>query len=214
MDIVIQVVFFITAALIIGAATMVVTVRNIIHAALWLISTFFGIGMMYMLLEAPFLAASQVLIYVGAVSILVLFAIMLTRHITGEGERQLYQRWWVSLVIAVALFGAILVPTLANQPWTPLTPASSATPGEAVVLGDPAALGKAFMEEYLLPFQAAGVLLLVALVGAIVIAYEERSRRRHVPTLAEEWEQRKRQSQEMARGRPPEPQVVNVEVGE
>lgn len=213
MDVVIQVIFLITAGLIVGAATMVVSVRNIIHAALWLISTFFGIGMLYMLLEAPFLAVSQVLVYVGAVSILVLFAIMLTHHITAEGDRLLYERWWVALVICATLFGAILVPTLWKQRWTPVTPppVTGAT-GEAVTLGGPVELGVAFMQEYFIPFQVAGVLLLVALVGAIVIAYEERSRRRRVLTLAEEWEQRK--AQQSMRGRPPEPQVVNVEVSE
>jgi NADH-quinone oxidoreductase subunit J len=177
---------------------MVVSVRNIIHSALWLITSFFGVGALYLLLEAEFLAIVQVLIYVGAVSVLVLFAIMLTRHITGEGERQLYERWWVGLIIAGVLFAVVLTPTLLNQEWSTIAlatqPEGVTEENEALLdtLAEQAAdvagtreLGFAFMQEYLLPFQAAAVLLLVALVGAIVIAYEERTRSSRVLTLAE-----------------------------
>jgi NADH-quinone oxidoreductase subunit J len=189
-NLVIQIIFFVIAALIIGSAMMVVTVRNIIHAALWLISSFFGVAMLYLLLEAEFLAVSQVLIYVGAVSVLVLFAIMLTRQVTGTGERQLfYERWWVGALIAGVLFAAILVPTFATYEWNTIDPESAEVVG---VTGVPE-IGAAFMQEFLLPFEIAAVLLLVALVGAIVIAYEEMSRRRRVLTLAEEWELRKQQ---------------------
>jgi NADH-quinone oxidoreductase subunit J len=194
----VQIIFFIIAALIISAAIMVVSVRNIIHAALWLITSFFGVGALYLLLEAEFLAIVQVLIYVGAVSVLVLFAIMLTRHITGEGERQLYKHWWVGLIIAGVLFAAVLTPTLLNQDWNTIAlaiqPEDVTEENEALLdtLAEQASdvagtreLGFAFMQEYLLPFQAAAVLLLVALVGAIVIAYEERTRSPRTLTLAE-----------------------------
>jgi NADH-quinone oxidoreductase subunit J len=202
----VQIIFFIIAALIIGAALMVVSVRNIIHSALWLITSFFGVGALYLLLEAEFLAIAQVLIYVGAVSVLVLFAIMLTRHITGEGERQLYERWWVGLIIAGVLFAIVLTPTLLNQEWNTIAlatqPEGVTEENEALLdtLAEQAAdvagtreLGFAFMQEYLLPFQAAAVLLLVALVGAIVIAYEERTRRGRVLTLAERLELQRQQ---------------------
>jgi NADH-quinone oxidoreductase subunit J len=185
---------------------MVVSVRNIIHSALWLITSFFGVGALYLLLEAEFLAIAQVLIYVGAVSVLVLFAIMLTRHITGEGERQLYERWWVGLIIAGVLFAIVLTPTLLNQEWNTIAlatqPEGVTEENEALLdtLAEQATniagtreLGFAFMQEYLLPFQAAAVLLLVALVGAIVIAYEERTRRGRVLTLAERLELQRQQ---------------------
>ncbi len=175
----VQLTFFIIAALMLFSATMVVTVKNIIHAALWLISTFFGIGMLYLLLQAEFLAVAQVLIYVGAVSVLTLFAIMVTRQVTGGTETSLYPRWWLSLLIVLTLFGAVIVPTFVASPY--LTPAPAAPPA----IAGPVELGTGFMREYLLPFQAAAVLLLIALVGAIVIAYEERDVRRRVLTLAE-----------------------------
>lgn len=190
MDIVIQIIFFVIAALIVGASAMVVTVRNIIHAALWLISSFFGVGMLYLLMEAEFLAISQVLVYVGAVSVLVLFAIMLTRQIANEAQRQLYQRWWLSLLVCVVLFGVVLVPTLAEEQWF--------TVAETGPIAGTVELGVGFMQEYLLPFQVAAVLLLAALVGAIVIALEERARRRPVLTLAERLRLRQQQEQQQA----------------
>ncbi|HEX5689439.1 MAG TPA: NADH-quinone oxidoreductase subunit J, partial [Roseiflexaceae bacterium] len=100
MNILILIIFVLISAFILGAGVAVVTVKNIIHSALWLIATFFGVGALYLLLEAEFVAVVQVLVYVGAISILILFAIMLTRHVTGEGVRQLYKRWWVALIVA------------------------------------------------------------------------------------------------------------------
>jgi NADH:ubiquinone oxidoreductase subunit 6 (subunit J) len=194
MPTVIQIIFALIAALIIGAGMMSVLARNVIHAALWLIACFFGVGALYLLLEAEFLAVVQVLIYVGAISILILFAIMLTRQL--EGARQLVAGWrlWATVLICLALFGAVIVPTVAGHDWNlppPLGPAGTPEP-----LAGPAELGRGFVFEYLLQFQIAGVLLTVALIGAIVIAYEERARRRRVLTLAEEHELRKRQQAE------------------
>ena len=201
MNILIMVIFVILSAFILGAALAVVTVKNIIHSALWLIASFFGVGALYLLMEAEFVAVVQVLVYVGAISILILFAIMLTRHVTGEGVRQLYKRWWVALLVAAGLFGLLIVPTVFNFNWE----------GGAVQAQQPAAissaveLGTAFMREYLLPFELASVLLLVALIGAIVIAFEERSRRRKVLTLAEEFALRQQQAQATTASITPEP---------
>src|SRR5918912_3764442 len=117
MNILIMVIFFVLSAFTLAAGVMVVTVKNIIHAALWLIASFFSVAALYLLMEAEFIAVVQVLIYVGAISILVLFAIMLTRHVTGEGVRQLYKRWWVALLVAAGLFGLLIVPTVYNYNW-------------------------------------------------------------------------------------------------
>jgi NADH-quinone oxidoreductase subunit J len=194
MSTLILIIFFLLSALTLVAAVMVVTVRNIIHAALWLITSFFCVAALYLLMEAEFVAVVQVLVYVGAISILILFAIMLTRHVTGEGVRQLYQRWWIALVVAAALFGLLVVPTMLNyQPqWDRVPPAA---PGQETAIASVRELGTAFMREYLLPFEIASVLLLVALIGAIVIAYEERIGRRKVLTLAEEVALRRKQEQ-------------------
>lgn len=174
-------IFFFVAAMVLGAAIMVVTVRNIIHAALWLIASFFGVGALYILMEAEFLGVVQVLVYVGAISILILFAIMLTRDVAGE-QRQLYQRWWIALVVTGALFGLLIVPSVYQHSWATIVPLA---PGTGPAIATARELGIAFMSEYLIPFVLASVLLLVALIGAVVIAYDERARRR-VLTLAEE----------------------------
>src|SRR5690349_3878458 len=184
MNTLIMVIFLVLSAFTLAAGIMVVTVKNIIHSALWLIASFFTVAAMYLLLEAEFIAIVQVLIYVGAISILILFAIMLTRHVTGEGVRQLYQRWWIALVVAAALFGLLIAPTVVNYSWN-IVPAVAADQGTTI--SSSVQIGTAFMREYLLPFEIASVLLLVALIGAIVIAFEERSARRKVLTLAEEY---------------------------
>ena len=195
MNSIIVVIFLALAALVLGAGVMVVTVKNIIHSALWLIASFVGVAALYLLMEAEFLAVVQVLVYAGAVSILVLFAIMLTRHVTGEGTRMLYERWWVMLLVAGALFAGVFVPTIwaQGEAWdtaaqaaqAALAPAAEGAPAAATV-ANTVNIGESFMREYLLPFEIASVLLLMALIGAIVIAFEERTRRRRVLTLAEE----------------------------
>jgi NADH-quinone oxidoreductase subunit J len=184
MELVIQLIFALITALIIGSAMMTVLVRNIIHAALWLIAAFFGVATLYLLLEAEFIAVVQVLIYVGAISILILFAIMLTRQITNQGTQQLVARWWIGAIVSVALFALVMAPTLITATWAITPPQGPA--GAPTVLAGPAELGRGFVNEFLLQFEIAGLLLLVALIGAIVIAFEERERRRRVLTLAEE----------------------------
>ncbi|HMQ34998.1 MAG TPA: NADH-quinone oxidoreductase subunit J [Chloroflexaceae bacterium] len=219
METVVQVVFGVVAALIVGAAVMVVTVRNVIHAALWLIASFFGVAALYMLLEAEFIAVVQVLVYVGAISILILFAIMLTRQVTGEGVRQLTSRWWAGLIVAAALFAAVIAPTVINHQWNipALPPAAEGVPPQPEAIAGPAELGRGFVFEFMLQFQVAGVLLTVALIGAIVIAFEERARRRRVLTLAEEHELRRADAQRRAPESPagePAPQVARATDGE
>lgn len=182
MNTLIQILFLLLAGFILAAAVLVVTVKNIIHAALWLIATFFAVGALYMLMEAEFLAVTQVLVYVGAISILILFAIMLTRDTSGEADRQLYQRWWLALGVAAALFGLLMVPTALTSTWATVPPPAA---GEAPGIATAREIGTALMREYLLPFEVASILLLVALIGAIVVAFEERGGRR-VLTLAEQ----------------------------
>lgn len=209
MNTVILVIFFILSALVLGAGLLVVVARNIIHAALWLITSFVGVAALYFLMEAPFIGVIQILVYAGAVSILMLFAIMLTRNISSEATRQLFERWWVAAVTAAGIFLLVIVPTILQPELPSLVPTEGGAPAvtgwprndlaiQAVEASGPEAvgngtglagtieIGQSFMREFLLPFEAASILLLVALIGAVVIAYEERSRRRRVLTLAED----------------------------
>src|SRR5690349_4815532 len=143
MNVLIMVIFLVLSAFTLAAGIMVVTVKNIIHSALWLIASFFTVAAMYLLMEAEFLAIVQVLIYVGAISILILFAIMLTRHVTGEGVRQLYKRWWIALLVAAALFGLLIVPTVFNFNWE----GTAVQARQSTAISSVVELGTAFMRE-------------------------------------------------------------------
>jgi NADH-quinone oxidoreductase subunit J len=164
----IQPILFVIFGLItLGAALQVVTRRNIFHAALFLILTFFGIAGLYVLLEAPFLAAVQLFIYVGGIAILIVFAIMLTRRMASPELDPVNRQWWIGAIAAVALF-AVLGLVLLGHDWGQ---AAGSVPEDSIQL-----LGRTLLdpEGFVLPFEVASVLLLVALIGAVTIARERR----------------------------------------
>ncbi len=154
-------VFFILAVITLFAGVMTVSLRNVVHAALALIGTFFGVAGIYLLLEAEFLAVVQVLIYVGAVSVLILFSIMLTRGLMQSTYTSLNNQWGIALLVSIALFAAMTVIAIVGN-W-PV--GSTAITGDLVP-----ALGKLLVTSYVLPFEVVSVLLLGALVGALLIA--------------------------------------------
>jgi NADH:ubiquinone oxidoreductase subunit 6 (subunit J) len=157
------VVFIILSLVTLGAALAVVTSKNLFHSALFLILSFVGVASLYVLLEAPFLAAVQVLVYVGAIAILIVFAIMLTRRLMAEDLVQRNAQWGWSALGAVLLFVALGV-ILFQVNWPVV---EAAVPKETISI-----LGQDLMGTYLVPFEVASVLLLVALVGSIIIARE------------------------------------------
>src|SRR5512136_2022159 len=103
-----QLIFLAVGAVILGSALIVVTSRNLIHAALWLIVTLFGVAALYALLSAGFLAVVQVVIYIGAIAILFIFAVMLTRKELRDRGAQSNGAWWLSAIVAVLLFGGLV----------------------------------------------------------------------------------------------------------
>jgi len=156
-------VFIILSIITLGAAVAVVTSKNLFHSALFLILSFVGVAGLYILLEAGFLAVVQIMVYVGAISILIIFAIMLTRRLMAKDLVQRNAQWGISALVALLLF-AVLGFILLRVDWP-------------VVGGDVSAesisiLGQELMNTYALPFEVASVLLLVALVGSIIIARE------------------------------------------
>jgi NADH:ubiquinone oxidoreductase subunit 6 (subunit J) len=157
------VVFVILSLVTLGAAFAVVTSKNLFHSALFLILSFVGVASLYVLLEAPFLAAVQILVYVGAIAILIVFAIMLTRRLMAEDLVQRNAQWGWSALGAVLLFVALGV-ILFQVNWPVV---EAAVPKETI-----STLGQDLMGRYLVPFEVASVLLLVALVGSIIIARE------------------------------------------
>lgn len=164
----VQIVFLLTAAVSLGAAFMVVTTRNLVHAALYLILTLFGVAVLFVLLNAGFFAVVQVVIYIGAISILMIFAIMLTRRVMQDIGPTTNPGWWLSALLSLLLFGALS--------WMLSSWEGFSTPLPAMPSGvDPLEqLGQALVspQYYVLPFELASVLLLAALIGAIMIAWE------------------------------------------
>ncbi|HEX9916907.1 MAG TPA: NADH-quinone oxidoreductase subunit J [candidate division Zixibacteria bacterium] len=156
--------FYILAGIIICSSVMVVTMKNIFHSALFLVLCFFSVAGIYILLEAEFVAAVQVLIYVGAITVLMIFAIMLTSQIYSPSIKQSNEQVIPALLIVVALLIVTLV-SLAKTTWR----INTALPTEQSTV----TIGKSLLTVYVLPFEVVSVVLLVALVGAIVIAKKE-----------------------------------------
>jgi NADH-quinone oxidoreductase subunit J len=166
----IQILFLLTAAVILGSAVAVVTSRNLIHAALWLIVTLFGVAVLYAILNAGFLAVVQVVIYIGAIAILFIFAVMLTRADLRDRTPQLNRGWWLNLILAIVTFGGLI---WLLRTWGGLTATATQIPAgfDAVSrLGDALTSPDAF----LMPFEVASVLLLAALVGAVYVAFSRK----------------------------------------
>ena len=164
------VVFLVIAIITLGSALMVVLVRNLIHMAMWLIVTLLGVAIIFAILSAGFLAVTQVVIYIGAIAILLIFAIMLTRKVANENESQYNGNWRWALFAAIIFFAGLLGILTS---WTGISAVAPAIDSRANPVVD---LGKALVDPngFLLPFEVVSVLLLAALVGAIYIAWDRR----------------------------------------
>jgi NAD(P)H-quinone oxidoreductase subunit 6 len=158
--------FYVISALLVVGALGVVLLPRIVHAALALVFFFFTISGIYVLLQADFIAATQVLIYVGAITVLFLFAIMLTHRSYAPDSNPGNSQWMAAGLVGVVT-GGILVAVLSQAKFQLTT---SDTPGG--VADVTRALGQLLMGPYLVPFEIAGLLLLAAMIGAIVIARE------------------------------------------
>jgi NADH-quinone oxidoreductase subunit J len=152
-------VFWVFAALTLGSAAAVVLSRTLIYSAFALLVTFFGVAGLYVLLGADFLAATQLLVYVGGILVLLLFGVMLTHRIYDLDLRSETTQQLPGLIVAGGLFFVLAYLALHTE-W----PGVSRPPAPTT-----AAIGRLFLGEYLLPFEAASVLLLVALMGAAMI---------------------------------------------
>ena len=153
-------VFFLFALITVGSAAVVVLARSLIYNAFALLFTFFGVAGFYVMLGADFLAATQLLIYVGGILVLLLFGVMLTHRIYDLDLKSEVVQFVPALIIAVGLFAILATGALRTQWATGPGRAPAPTTGE---------IGRLFMGQYLLPFEAASILLLVALMGAAMI---------------------------------------------
>jgi NADH-quinone oxidoreductase subunit J len=171
-----QILFVILTIITLGSALVVVTNRNLFHAALALMVTFAGVAGYYITLDAGFLAAAQLLVYIGAISILIIFAIMMTRRLMQATEQSSNSQRGLSIFGALAALAILAVVISRYWPMTPDAESSLAHKTqvpEAVLQGSVAELGRNFvsLDAYVIPFELASVLLLAALVGAILVAW-------------------------------------------
>lgn len=168
---VLQVIFLITAVVTLGGAVLVVTVRNLIHAALWLILTLFGVAVMYGLLSATFFTVIQVVIYIGAIAILMIFAVMLTRRVKQEAGSSVNKGWWLAGLMSLVLFTALVWMFSTWSGFQTTLPVMPANVDMVKVLGT----ALVSPNGYVIPFEIASVLLMAALIGAVVVAWERKS---------------------------------------
>ncbi len=159
-EFVIQASFYSIAALTCLFAILVVRCRNVFHSAIFLAATLIGVAGVYLFLNAEFLAIVQVLIYVGAIVTLFIFAIMLTAGIQDKSIRQTNRQTLVSGIIALAILVSF-IKIIKMAHWQECA-------GQTAALSL-AELGKSLMSVYVLPFEVISLILLAALVGAIVI---------------------------------------------
>ncbi|HBQ20705.1 MAG: hypothetical protein A2Z91_07055 [Deltaproteobacteria bacterium GWA2_38_16] len=154
--------FYVFAAVTIIPAIVTVFHPNILYAALSLFGSFFGVAGIYVLLGADFIAATQVLIYVGGILVLILFAVMLSKNIYGMTFQDEKKKKILPTLFGILLLG-FLIKLITTVHW-------NTTLSEEGPLPTTAALGNLLLTEYLLPFELASVLLLAALIGAIILA--------------------------------------------
>lgn len=163
------VLFWAISAMVLIGAILVVRLSNIFHAGLSLVATFFGVAGLYAMLGAHFLSAVQVLIYIGAISIIIMFAVMLTHHLeTGQAPVPWTRQ--AGVASCCLAFAALALAAVWHQSWNVLGAVQDFKYIEVQEIG------RHFMDKntFLLPFELVGVLLLMALVGAIMVAWKGR----------------------------------------
>lgn len=158
------IIFYVVAAITVGSAAVVAFSRNIVYSAFSLLGTFAGVAAIYVFLGADFVAAVQVLIYVGGILVLILFAVMLTHRIT---DVQITNRavGRIPALVVIGIFILLLIQTIRETSWVRAK--------EIVYAPTTARIGDLFLENYLLPFELASLVLLAALIGAVVLARKE-----------------------------------------
>ena len=160
-----QNVFFgVFAVVMIYSAIRVVTTSNVVHAALWLVVVLAGVACQFILLGAEFVAVTQVLVYIGAVVVLFLFGVMLTRASLGDDESVDNEKRTIASIVGLLLF-AVMAMALVDT-WG----------DDRIVIDEPqhvSEVSDSIFSQYIVPFEAVSVLLLAALIGAIVVARKD-----------------------------------------
>lgn len=159
--------FYIFALLTLGGAVLTITRKSAVHSAIWLIVSLLGVAGLYLLQQAEFLFAVQIVLYIGGIMVLFLFVIMLVNLDEAAKQSQFNRQGWLSLACALVVGGEILYVLAKGSGTFPLPPPalpSGSPPGNTELISI------ALFRDYLLPFELASLLLLAAIVGSVVMA--------------------------------------------
>ncbi|MFN7996412.1 MAG: NADH-quinone oxidoreductase subunit J [Bryobacteraceae bacterium] len=160
--------FYIFAAMVLAGGILTITRRNAVHSAIFLIVSLMGVAGLYLLQQAEFLFAVQIVLYIGGIMVLFLFVIMLVNLDQAAKQKQFNGQWWIALV-CVALVGLQVFYFISKGSASfQIAKASAVTPPAG--LGNTEMLADVLFTDYLLPFEVASILLLVAVVGSVVMA--------------------------------------------
>jgi NADH-quinone oxidoreductase subunit J len=161
------VLFYIFALLVLGGGVLTITRRNAVHSAISLIVSLLGVAGLYLLQQAEFLFAVQIVLYVGGIMVLFLFVIMLVNLDQAAKERQFNRQWGVAIAATLAVAAELAYFLYKGKDAFQFAEAAAAPP---VTVGNVQLVADSLFSEYLLPFEIASVLLLVAVVGSVVMA--------------------------------------------
>ena len=160
--------FYVLAVVILGGAIMTITRRSAVHSAIWLVVTLMGVAGLYLHLNAEFLAAVQILVYIGGIMVLFLFVIMLVNLDEAAKQRKFNRQWSVALICGLVLlveFSFFIIRGADTFAF--------AEPGRGALKPNTELMAMALFQDYLLPFEIASLLLLVAILGAVLMAKKE-----------------------------------------
>lgn len=160
--------FWVAAALAIAGGLAAALLKNLVHCALAVTVAFAGLAFLFLQLDAQFVGFAQILVYIGAVAILIVFAILLTRSSeTPTDERGVFSKgWFAGLAVAAAVFAVLTWAILRAAPALP-----GATPAPAVTVHQ---IGEALIGQFVLPLEIVALLLTAALIGAVIVAMHEK----------------------------------------
>jgi NADH:ubiquinone oxidoreductase subunit 6 (subunit J) len=164
------IVFYVFAALTIVSGVFILFTKNVLYAGFALLSTFLGVAVLYIFAGADFLAIAQIMIYVGGVLVLILFGIMLTNRIAGQSYIVSENRNLVAGIVGGGGLLVILIAGIIKAKFTDLSWIQSAVRNEKVKITTLGKIGENLMTDFVLPFEVAGLILMVALMGAAFIA--------------------------------------------
>ena len=165
-----QVLFYVFGAIAILSALFVITLKNVVHSAVALAATLLSVAGIFLTLHAEFLAGVQVIVYVGGILVLFIFVIMLIAVERSVVERQFNKQWAIALITSVLLIGELAFVVWRGTDSLTIAEAGQAAESVLGVTGNTELVGETLYGQYLLPFEIASILLLVAIVGSVALS--------------------------------------------